>query len=210
MSGQEAPRQRAPRRSVEERRAMVVAAAIPLLAELGPSVTTLQIARAAGISEPTVFRAFTDKDELLAACLAHVSDPTRVIAELAAVDPELPLRERLVAVIDAVSAQAALTGAVVDAVRLAAPPRARSTDAAGDGERARATAGRDSARARLHAAVVAVLESDAGALRTSVGEVATVVLTIVTALGTGARWSGDDDGLTAGALADLVLNGVAL
>jgi AcrR family transcriptional regulator len=188
---------------------MVVAATIPLLAELGPSVTTLQIARAAGISEPTIFRAFTDKNELLAACLAHVSDPTQVIAELAAVDPGASLRERLVMVIDAIQAQAALTGVVVDAVRLAAPPRARNLDSEGDEERARASTERDSARARLHAAVVAVLEPDAGALRVSVDEVATVVLTIVTALGTGVRWSGDSGGLAGDALADLVLHGVA-
>jgi AcrR family transcriptional regulator len=187
---------------------MVVAAAVPLLAELGPSVTTLQIARAAGISEPTVFRAFTDKNELLAACLSHVSDPTQVIAELAALDPGLPLAERLAAVIDAIQAQAALTGAVVDAVRLAAPTRVRSMDSEGDEERASVSAERDSAQARLHAAVAAVLEPDAGALRVPVDEVATVVLTIVTALATGATWGGDKGGLAGGALADLVLHGV--
>ena len=56
---------------------MVVRAAIPLLVEIGPSVTTLQIARAAGISEPTIFRAFADKSEVLAACLAEVTDPPK-------------------------------------------------------------------------------------------------------------------------------------
>src|SRR3954470_23568481 len=97
-------RRRAPRQGIDERRAMIVRAAIPLLVEIGPSVTTLQIARAAGISEPTIFRAFADKNELLAACLTEITDSRHGVDELAAIDPALPLPERLVALIEAVRA----------------------------------------------------------------------------------------------------------
>ena len=48
--------------SVEDRRAAIVEAALPLLIEHGANVTTSQIAAAAGIAEGTVFRAFGDKN----------------------------------------------------------------------------------------------------------------------------------------------------
>lgn len=48
--------------SPEQRREMIVRAALPLVVEYGTSVTTAQIARAAGIGEGTIFRAFGDKD----------------------------------------------------------------------------------------------------------------------------------------------------
>jgi hypothetical protein len=44
--------------------------ALPLPIEHGAGVTTPQIAKAAGIGEATIFRAFADKDELLNACVA--------------------------------------------------------------------------------------------------------------------------------------------
>ncbi len=189
---------------------MVVQAAIPLLVEVGPSVTTLQIARAAGISEPTIFRAFKDKNEVLAACLAQVTDPRHVVEELAAIESALPLPERLVAVIDAVRAQGELTGAVVNAVRLATPARPRDHEALSDEERARLSESRSSSPARLHAAVVAVIEPDADALRVPVEEVATLVLTIVTALSIGGGWSTGTTGITPDGIADLILHGVAV
>ena len=55
---------------------MIVAAALPLVAEYGAAVTTSQIARAAGIGEATIFRAFKDKDEVLDACVAEASART--------------------------------------------------------------------------------------------------------------------------------------
>jgi AcrR family transcriptional regulator len=198
-------RQRAPRRSVEERRAMVVQAAIPLLVEIGPSVTTLQIARAAGVSEPTIFRAFADKNDVLAACLAEATDPRHVEDELAAIESGAPLRERVVWLIEVIRAQGERTGAVVNAVSLAGPWTRGSLS---DEERTRLTEQRTSSYSRLHAAVAAVLEPDTAALRVPVDDVATLVLAIVTSLG---RGSGSDTGIagiTTDALADLILHGI--
>src|SRR5690349_12521793 len=68
-------RRRAPAMDADQRRAMIVAAALPLVVEYGASVTTAKIARAAGIGEGTIFRVFPDKETLLKACVAEAVRP---------------------------------------------------------------------------------------------------------------------------------------
>ncbi len=70
---------------------MILDAAIPLLAKHGSDVTTRQIATAAGIAEGTVFRVFDDKAALIEAALERFVDPSRMRAEILALDPNLPL-----------------------------------------------------------------------------------------------------------------------
>ncbi|GAA0906684.1 TetR/AcrR family transcriptional regulator [Virgisporangium aurantiacum] len=82
----------------DERRASLVAAAIPLIAEHGLKVTTKQIATAAGVAEGTIFRVFTDKTELIQAAINTAFDPERTLAELGAIDIGLPLFERCLAI----------------------------------------------------------------------------------------------------------------
>ncbi len=90
---------RAPALPPDERRSMIVAATIPLLIEHGEMVTTRQIADAAGIAEGTIFRAFPDKDSLVAAAIEAVLDPEPVERALAAIDPALGLREAVTAAV---------------------------------------------------------------------------------------------------------------
>jgi AcrR family transcriptional regulator len=66
----------------DERRSMIVAATLPLLLEHGDRVTSKQIAEAAGIAEGTIFRAFTDKDEVIAAVIEAGLDPAPMEAAL--------------------------------------------------------------------------------------------------------------------------------
>lgn len=61
--------------SPDERRRAIVEAVIPLLVEHGASVTTRQIAQAAGIAEGTIFRVFPDKAALLLAAAEATMDP---------------------------------------------------------------------------------------------------------------------------------------
>lgn len=186
---------------------MVVQAAIPLLVEIGPSVTTLHIARAAGVSEPTIFRAFTDKNDVLTACLAEATDPRHVVAELDSIESTAPMRERLVSLIEVVRAQGERTAAVVNAVSLAGSSQ-RGRPALSDEERTRLSEQRTSSYTRLHTAVAAVLEPAATTLRVPVDDVATLVLAIVTSLGRGAGSDTGIAGITTDALADLILHGI--
>ncbi|MFT7837561.1 TetR/AcrR family transcriptional regulator [Saccharothrix sp. BKS2] len=65
-------RRRAPAMSPEDRREAIVQATVPLLFTHGATVTTSQIAQAAGIAEGTVFRAFKDKQELIRTCVQAI------------------------------------------------------------------------------------------------------------------------------------------
>jgi AcrR family transcriptional regulator len=86
-------RRRAAALPPDERRSMIIATTIPLLIEHGEMVTTRQIADAAGIAEGTIFRAFADKDELLAAVIDAALDPAPLELALATIDPALPLED---------------------------------------------------------------------------------------------------------------------
>lgn len=79
----------------DERRAAIVDATLQLVAQHGTSVTTRQIAEAAGIAEGTVFRAFADKESLMRAVIDAAYDPAPTEQAIAAIDPELPFETRL-------------------------------------------------------------------------------------------------------------------
>jgi AcrR family transcriptional regulator len=83
----------------DERRSMIVAATLPLLLEHGDRVTSRQIAEAAGIAEGTIFRAFADKDEVIAAVIDAALDQEPLEAELTDIPPGLDFEDSLTAAI---------------------------------------------------------------------------------------------------------------
>jgi len=100
---EEEKRRRAPAMSQDERRAAIVRTTLPLLIEHGGTVSTSQIAAAAGIAEGTVFRAFKDKPDLLLACMTAGMNSEDEIARIEGIDRTRPLQERLVEGVSAIS-----------------------------------------------------------------------------------------------------------
>lgn len=134
----------------EQRRAMIVAAALPLVVELGASVTTSRIARAAGVGEGTIFRVFPDKDTLLAACLDEVARPDQTVALLGEIPLDLPLAERLLEAAETVRAHFGRMGAVVAALAASGrDPRSIRPETAGGARGARPEAAFDASQRAL-------------------------------------------------------------
>ncbi|NJP52887.1 TetR/AcrR family transcriptional regulator [Streptomyces sp. SBST2-5] len=148
--------------SPEQRREMIIRTAIPLIAEYGAAVTTAKIARAAGIGEGTIFRVFADKDELLQACVSQALSPDDAIRELDAIDPALPLAERLAEAAEALQAHMSRMGAIIGSLG----------HHGGKHPGTMRGAGREESVARIRAALVELLEPDRAALRRSPEQIA--------------------------------------
>jgi AcrR family transcriptional regulator len=106
----------------EARRASIIAAALPLIRIHGTAVTTAQIAMAAGIAEGTLFRVFPDKDTLICAALQTAFDPIPAERELAAIDPELELRHRLIIAVDILRRRVEAIWQLMAILGMTAPP----------------------------------------------------------------------------------------
>jgi AcrR family transcriptional regulator len=88
-------RERARPLAPEERRTAILDAVIPLLKEHGRSVSTKQMAEAAGIAEGTLFRAFGDKESIFTAAIARYFDPEPFRDRLRGIDPDDPTEDKV-------------------------------------------------------------------------------------------------------------------
>ena len=86
-----AKQRRAEPLSPEDRRRAIVDAVIPLLVERGASVTTREMAEAAGIAEGTIFKVFPDKTALIHEAVRVSFDPEQVRSKLSEIYAEAPL-----------------------------------------------------------------------------------------------------------------------
>lgn len=153
----------------DERRAAIVAAALPLLEEHGTDVSTKRIAEAAGIAEGTIFRAFGSKDALIEAAVRTAFDSAPLLDRLRAIDPALPLRERTIAAVEAGQSRLSAVFKLMFALRMRPPAFADSDEARRKAEADEARRKADSDEAdRLFADL---LRPDADQLRYPVEEV---------------------------------------
>ncbi|MCF3146021.1 TetR/AcrR family transcriptional regulator [Streptomyces platensis] len=175
---------------------MIVAAALPLVAEYGAAVTTGQIARAAGIGEGTIFRAFKDKDELLDACVTEALGTDHVLRALASISLDAPLATRLAEAAEALHIHMERMGTVVGTLHASGHRRGRSPDSGsrggetalpdggggevppldGRGGEAPPPDSRKQSLAALRNAVIELLEPDRAAFRLSPEKVAAAFL----------------------------------
>lgn len=78
---------------------MIIGAVTPVIIEYGRAVTSKQLAEAAGLAEGTIFRAFGDKESLIAAVAAKNFDPEPFRAELRRIDVSLSLEDKVHALV---------------------------------------------------------------------------------------------------------------
>ncbi|WP_309504843.1 MULTISPECIES: TetR/AcrR family transcriptional regulator [Nocardioides] len=147
-------RERARPLAPDERREALIAATRPLLYEHGRAVTTRLIAEAAGVAEGTIFRVFESKEELVDAAIERAFEPGDVIARIEEIDPDLPLRDRLVVLVSILQQRFRATFGLMQKVGLVGPPRHLH-----DSEQAAAW------RARQELLLLAVLGADRDQLR---------------------------------------------
>ncbi|SEP52083.1 DNA-binding transcriptional regulator, AcrR family [Amycolatopsis saalfeldensis] len=167
-------KRRAPGMAPEDRRQMIVRAVLPLVVEHGAAVTTSQIARAAGIGEGTIFRAFKDKDELIDACVVAALDPGESLEIIGEIPGELPLEKRLLEAVEALTAHLQRIGAVMASVHKgrARPEHLRSQAAKGGDSR------RESVDA-MRVAIEGLFEPDAAKLRLPLDKTASLFLSML-------------------------------
>jgi AcrR family transcriptional regulator len=191
-----APSRRASPLSPEARRASIIAATIPLLRRHGHSATTAQIALAAGIAEGTLFRVFPDKESLIAAAIETAFDPAPTERELAAIDLDRPLRDKLVAAVEILQRRVEGIWQLMSMLGMTAPPPLR-TDERGP---------RPPPRPPHFAALLALIEPHAGELRCEPAHAARL-LRIIAFAGTHPRIA-DGEPLTAGEIVSVLLDGI--
>ena len=147
--------------SPPERRQALVDVTLRLLREHGRDVTTKQIAEAAGVAEGTIFRVVDTKDELVDAAIARAFEPGDVVARIEEIDPDRPLRARLVLLVSILQQRFRATFDLMQKVALVGPPRHLHDSSE-----------HDAWRARLHGFIVELVGSDAAALTVSADELA--------------------------------------
>jgi AcrR family transcriptional regulator len=133
--------------ALDERRQALVDATLPLIREHGRTVTTKQIAEAAGVAEGTIFRAFESKDDLILAAVESGMDMQPFLDDLAAVDPSLEFRPRLIELVTRLLDRYTGIFAILCALGISGPPRAQKHPEAG--------------RRRAEEIMVALVEPDA-------------------------------------------------
>jgi AcrR family transcriptional regulator len=116
--------------SPDERREHLVDATLNLLRVHGRAITTRQLAEEAGVAEGTIFRVFDSKEELVEAAIRRAFEPGDVVSRIEEIDPTLPLRSRLVALVSILQQRFRATFGLMQKVGLVGPPQHDSDAAA--------------------------------------------------------------------------------
>ncbi|MEQ4305205.1 helix-turn-helix domain-containing protein [Plantactinospora sp. B6F1] len=183
----------------EERRAALITATLALISEHGVKVTTRQIAEAAGVAEGTIFRVFPHKDGLVRVAVETALDPAPLLEELAALDLDTPLPQRLTQLAAILQRRLTSIFNLLHSVGMHGPPEPEASGRRG-------AAGVRSPNEEIHQAVIRVLEPDADRFRYPLPEVARL-LRLLTFAGSHPRIS-DNEPLRPEMIAAVLLDGM--
>jgi AcrR family transcriptional regulator len=178
--------------AVDDRRKALIDATLPLLREHGRTVTTKQIAEAAGVAEGTIFRAFESKDDLIQAAVEAGVDMQPFLDDLAAIDGSLEFRPRLIEIVTRLQARFTGIFALMSALGISGPPKAHKHTEAG--------------RRRAEEIMVALVEPDADLITCSPADLVHM-LRLFTFSGTHPHLS-EGRRLTPNQIVDTLLDGV--
>jgi AcrR family transcriptional regulator len=186
--------ERARRMPPAERREALINATLPLVLWHGPGVTTRQIAEAADVAEGTIFRVFDDKEALIRAVTERAFDPAPVLAEIVAVDRALPLRARLVRLVEILQSRLDTVFTLIHALGMKGPPP--------DGQRPRL------ANDELREAIVELVGDDRSHLRVPPVELADALRMLV--FSSTHPLINDGNPLTAEQIVGILLDGLSI
>lgn len=185
----------------DERRQAIIDATLPLLLEHGPEISTSQIARAAGVAEGTIFRAFDTKQDLIHATVDAAMEPDAAIARLAALPEGQSLTERVVAILDLLHGEILRTRSVI--AHFARPVGPPTPPPPGHLR----GAGPHASKARLGRAVAASLTGHAGELSVGTDFAARILMSL--SFAASFTLPEEQAVFDATELADFVLHGIA-
>lgn len=172
---------------------MIVAHTTGLVVEHGRQVTTRQIAEAAGIGEGTIFRVFSDKEELLAECLLEAMRMSEATAQVEALPLEGTLQQRLTWAATVLEEHIGRAGAIAAALGGTwSPTPERESD-------------REAAFAAARQALVRLMEPERELLRHAPEQVAVLLIGLLFERLAGPVGAAD---LSTGELVSIVLHGI--
>lgn len=186
----------------DERRQAIIDATRPLLLEQGPDISTREIARAAGVAEGTIFRAFETKQDLIHATIEAAMSPDAALAELSGLPAGQDLAGRVSDILDVLRVEIRRTRSVfAHFTRPTAPLHPPA------GTRSCPPINPHESKARIAEAAAAALDpyADQLAVPTLIAAQILSALAFATSLGLA-----DDNPINqSSALADVLLHGIA-
>ncbi len=105
----------------DDRRRAIVEAVIPLLLEKGSTLTSREMAEAAGVAEGTIFSVFPDKASVIIEAVKVTMDPTPFRSAMAGVPATAPLNDQLESVAVILLERSERIGTLVGVLRTMQP-----------------------------------------------------------------------------------------